>query len=111
MTFLEKAALTRTFKTIFTLFLLSSLLTACGSPDEEGMKVGLQKSGLNPEQATCYSGVLKPVIKADVYNDFATFLMQGKSLKGAIKQARLKHGENLVDGMSKVKDKLADCLK
>ncbi len=91
--------------------LLASILSACGSADEDGMKAGLQKSGLNPEQATCYSGALKAVVKAGIFNDFATALMQGNSLKGTIKKMRLKHGEGLVDGMSKGKDKLEACLK
>ena len=101
----------KTFTTLLLTAFLASFLSACSSADEAGMKAGLQKSGLNPTQATCYSGALKVAIKADVFNDFATSLMQGKSLKETIKKMRLKHGEGLVDGMSKAKDKLEVCLK
>lgn len=91
--------------------LLASILSACASADEDGMKAGLQKSGLNPDQATCYSSALKTAVKAEVFNDFATALMQGNSLKDTIKKTRLKHGEGLVDGMSKAKGKLDACIK
>lgn len=75
------------------------------------MKAGLRKSGMTTEQASCYSNVLKPLVKAEVFNDFATFLMQGKTLKESIKKMRLKHGENFVDGMSSGRKKFDACLK
>ena len=102
MNVLNRSTFVTAPKVLLTMVLVSTLLTACGSPDEEGMKAGLVKNGLNPEQASCYSGALK---HAEFYGLDQSFL------KEAIKQARLKHGENLVDGMSKSKDTLDACLK
>ncbi|AFL72265.1 hypothetical protein [Thiocystis violascens] len=96
-------------KHIAALAVLPLLLTACGSPDTESMRAGLQKSGLTAAQADCRSDALAGALDADAFNQIADYLNQGESFDEAAQRTRRKFGAEFREQLTAVKGALAAC--
>ncbi len=85
------------------------LLAACGSKDTESMLAGLQKAGMPPSKAQCYSDALADALNADGFNQVAEYLAGGNSFDEATKRARRKYGAKFREQIKEAKDALAGC--
>ena len=85
------------------------LLAGCGeSPDVDSMKNGLTKSGMEQDQAECFSQAMGKTVDGEIYNNLAVLLNQGETEKNAVNRTRRKFGAEFKVPMEKAR---AGCVK